>query len=89
MLGPIPVSRFSENSEFVNREMGETLGFLFQKEKSLKLWVSYDGNILCEHNLLAGRFLQQPLSLALSLEPDTPFYFLIHSVRIKARIEAH
>lgn len=56
VLGPIPVSRFSENSEFVNREMGETLGFLFQKEKSLKLWVSYDGNILCEHNLLAGRF---------------------------------
>ena len=26
-------SRFSENSEFVNPEMRETLGFLFQKER--------------------------------------------------------
>ena len=40
--------------------MRETLSFQFQKERSLKLWVCYCGNLLCEPNLLtnllAGRF---------------------------------
>ena len=30
---PVPESRFSENSEFVNPEMRGTLGFPFQKER--------------------------------------------------------
>ncbi len=33
VLGPVSESRFSENSEFVNPEIRETLGFLFQKER--------------------------------------------------------
>ncbi len=32
-LDPVSESGFTENSEFVNPEMRETLGFLFQKER--------------------------------------------------------
>ncbi len=32
-LGPVSESSFSENSDFVNSEMRETLGFPFQKER--------------------------------------------------------
>jgi len=35
-LGPVSERRLSENSEYVNPEMRETMGFLFQKGGYIK-----------------------------------------------------
>lgn len=57
-MGCIPEGGFSENSEFVNPEMRETLGFLFQKERLLKLGVSYHGYLLKKRVYLNDYFAQ-------------------------------
>lgn len=40
-------------TELVNPEIRETLGFQFQKERQLKVWLYYRGNWLCEPKLAA------------------------------------
>lgn len=70
--------------------MRETPGLQFQKERYLKLWLSNHGKLLCEPNLLTGRFTStnsaflsvSSLLKSLTQLSDTMFHSLIVTVPI-------
>lgn len=59
-LVPVSHSRFSENPVSQSWDEGNSASFL-------QFWASYPGNILCETNLLTGRFALTHLKLLLLL----------------------